>query len=303
VTSAADHKRRAVEQWTADPCGSIGAEDEPIADAGPGSADYLASLLRAKAAYSPWLADALDYAGASGRRLLDVGCGQGVDLVHFARAGAVVSGVDLTPRHVELAQRHLELLGLDADVRLGDAEILPFEDASFDRVTSNGVLHHTPDPHAAAREIARILRPGGEARIVLYHRDSLHYWLQQFLYTGLLKGGLRQEGSMDAVLSRGVERSRVAARPLVRVTSRGNARRLLRDAGLTEVRTIVRHLRPEDSFLTAALASRLPRLLDAKMLDRVGRFAGWYVVAIGRRPASLAKNPSAADSPVSRFVR
>lgn len=289
-----DYKKCAVQQWTADPCGSIGAEDQPISDAPPGSAPYLERLLAERESYAPWLADALDYRGASGHRVLDVGCGQGIDLIHLARAGADVSGIDLTPRHVELARRHLEVLGLDAEVRQGDAEALPFGDASFDRVVSNGVLHHTPDPGTALNEIVRVLRPGGELRLVLYHRDSMHYWGQKFLVHGLIEGRLWKEGSMAGVLSSGVERSRVGARPLVRVTSRPAVRRLLRAAGLVQVRTIVRHLRPEDFALTAALAARVPRLVNSGALDRLGRTVGWYVVAMGRRPPR--EGPTTAEA-------
>lgn len=110
-------------------------------------------------------------------------------------------------------------MGLEAEIVEGDAENLPFEDARFDRVSSNGVLHHTPDMPAALREVRRVLKPGGEARIIVYNRHSFHYWLTQVLYEGVLRGGLLKERSMEGVLSRGVEYSSIGARPLVRVYS------------------------------------------------------------------------------------
>ena len=108
-------------------------------------------------------------------------------------------------------------MGGTAEVVNGDAERLPFEDATFDRVSSNGVLHHTPDMPAALREIRRVLKPGGEARIIVYNRSSLHYWVNQVLYQGIILRGLLEERSMAGVLSRGVEVSSIGARPLVRV--------------------------------------------------------------------------------------
>src|SRR4051794_26352106 len=149
------YKRANIEQWTADPCGEVIAEGEP------GTRSYFESLDAGREDYAPWMSDQLGYAGTRDLDVLDIGSGQGIDLVRYARAGAHVTGIDLTPRHCELARAHLQAMGLDGTVVNGDAERLPFQDASFDRVSSNGVLHHTPDMLAALREIRRVLRPGG----------------------------------------------------------------------------------------------------------------------------------------------
>lgn len=270
------HKRAAIEQWTADPCGSEGIEETP------GSRPYAERLLKARAEYAPWLADSLDYAGARGLDVLDVGCGQGIDLVNYALNGARVVGVDLTPRHVELARTHLGAMGLTGEVVEGDAEALPFKDASFDRVSSNGVLHHTPGIDAALREAHRVLRPSGEATIVLYNRRSAHYWIEQVLHEGVLRGKLLRERSMEGVLSAGVEVSSIGARPLVRVYSPRRLRRKLRAAGFRLVSVEVRHFLPSDTFLTLALHRR-GMMSKRSTRDRIGRLAGWYVVGRGVR--------------------
>jgi ubiquinone/menaquinone biosynthesis C-methylase UbiE len=228
--------------------------------------------------------EALDYAGTAGLDVLDIGCGQGIDVVRYAASGARVTGVDLTPRHAELARAHLAARNLPGTVVLGDAEQLPFDDASFDRASSNGVLHHTPDISAALREARRVLRPGGEARIVVYNRSSLHYWADQVVYRGLLQRRLFAEGSMSAVLSEGVEYSTVGARPLVNVYSPRQIRGLLRDAGFEAVSTRIRHFHAGDAFPAALLESRVKALRDPRVLDRIGRMAGWYVIASGRAP-------------------
>jgi ubiquinone/menaquinone biosynthesis C-methylase UbiE len=168
---------------------------------------------------------------------------------------------------------------------VGDAEALPLPDDSFDRVSSNGVLHHTPDIGAALREVRRVLKPGGEARVILYNRDSLHYWLEQVAVRGVLQGRLLRSRSMNDVLSSGVERSSVDARPLVRVYSPRQAARLMRAAGLVGVTTSVRHFRPENSRVTERLARRMTRLGDPAVQDRIGRRAGWYVIARGTKPS------------------
>jgi len=279
MVSPTDHKQAAIEQWTADPCGSSVAEGEP------GSRSYFEHLLQARHEYAPWMREALGYDDSRGLAVLDVGCGQGIDLYHYAAAGARATGIDLTPRHCELARQHLGVMGLDAEVVNGDAESMPFEDATFDRVSSNGVLHHTPDMPAALREVRRVLKPGGEARIIVYNRSSLHYWVNQVLYQGVIRRGLLEERSMEGVLSRGVEFSSIGARPLVRVYSPREMRGLMEAAGFATFASTVRHFRTTDTFVTHLLAERIPALRDPRLLDRLGKAAGWYVVARGIRPA------------------
>lgn len=273
------HKQAAVEQWTADPC------EERSSSGEPGTRAYFERLLAARRDYAPWMDGALDYAGAGGLDLLDVGCGQGIDLARFAMAGARVTGVDLTPRHVELARAHLAALGLAGEVESTDAEALPFRPCSFDRVSSNGVLHHTPRLDLALEGIARVLRPGGLATVIVYNKASLHYWLNQVVWEGIVRGGLMREGSMAGVLSAGVEYSRVGARPLVRVYSPRSMRRHLRAARFERVTTEVRQFKVEDAFPVAVLARVAPQLRRPSALDAIARRAGWYVVARGTKPA------------------
>jgi ubiquinone/menaquinone biosynthesis C-methylase UbiE len=268
-------KNEAVRQWTADPCGP------PIAVA-PGTRQAIEQLLAGQRADEPWMAEALGYRSTAGLDVLDVGCGQGIDVVEFLSAGARATGIDLTPRHVELARRHVEAMGLQATITQGDAECLPFKDASFDFVSSNGVLHHTPDMPAALREIRRVLRPGGQARVAVYNRRSFHYWLSQVMLGGILQRGLLEEGSMAGVLARSVERTSIGARPLVRV-SPPQLRRMLSNAGFTNVRTMVRGFNVEDTPISTWLSCRT-RLLDSLATrERIGRIGGWYVVGVAQR--------------------
>src|SRR6185503_16781039 len=68
-----------------------------------------------------------------------------------------------------------ELFNLTGSFQTADAENLSFPDASFDLVYSHGVLHHTPETEKAIQEIHRVLRPGGRAVVMLYHRGSYNY--------------------------------------------------------------------------------------------------------------------------------
>ena len=93
---------------------------------------------------------------AKPERFLDVGCGMG-ELAERVQheLGARVCALDISPRMVELTKAR----GVDAVV--ADVQELPFEDASFDCVAANWVLHHVPDLDKGVAELARVLRPGG----------------------------------------------------------------------------------------------------------------------------------------------
>jgi SAM-dependent methyltransferase len=112
----------------------------------------------------------------------------GADHVEIARARPrTLCGVDLTPSAVEHTRRRLELYGFDSRLQVADAEKLPFESNQFDLVYSWGVLHHTPDTHQAIDEVWRVLRPGGVARIMIYHKYALTGYLLWLRYA-LLRG-------------------------------------------------------------------------------------------------------------------
>lgn len=269
------YKRAAIECWSADPCGAVVAEGEL------GTRGYFEDLLAARRRYAPWMDEALGYEETGGLDVLDVGCGQGIDLARYAMAGARVVGIDLTPRHAALAKKHLEVMDLPGAAFVADAEALPFDDQSFDRVSSNGVLHHTPNIKPALGEIWRVLRPGGQARVILYNRNSFHYWLTQVAYRGILRGGLLRERSMAGVLSRGVEYTHIGARPLVRVYSPGATRRLLQQAGFSDVHVAVYHFNYGDTPVTSVLGRVSGVFRNPALLNKLGRVGGWYVVAQG----------------------
>lgn len=116
-----------------------------------------------------------EYQNYSGKKILDVGCGNGYILSRYAQSGAEVHGVDISPVAVEISRKRFDLLGLTADLRVANAEELPFDEATFDCVTSIGVLHHTPHTEKGVHEIHRVLKPGGKFLTMLYYRDSALY--------------------------------------------------------------------------------------------------------------------------------
>lgn len=99
--------------------------------------------------------------GEAGKRWLDVGCGTGELAFMAVATGARVTGSDLAPNLVETARRQAGERGLDVAFEVGDAEALPYDDASFDIVTSSIGAIFAPDHEAVASQLARVCRSGG----------------------------------------------------------------------------------------------------------------------------------------------
>jgi SAM-dependent methyltransferase len=141
----------------------------------------------------PYILDFARFPEANDKDVLEIGVGLGADHQMFAEAGARLTGIDLTERAIEHSRQRLSLFGLTSNLRTGDAERLPFADASFDFVYSWGVIHHSPDTAAAALEILRVLRPGGRFAVMVYHRRSIvgyALWLRYALLRGRPLTGL-----------------------------------------------------------------------------------------------------------------
>ncbi len=105
----------------------------------------------------------------AGESVLDVGCGAGVDLLLAALLvgpEGSAAGLEFSPEMLARARGNAELAGLaNARFHQGGAESLPFPDASFDRVLSNGVLNLVPDKERALAEALRVLKPGGRLQV------------------------------------------------------------------------------------------------------------------------------------------
>lgn len=148
------------------------------------TAEYFQAALEHRYGLYPHIPVVADFIGFKGKDVLEIGVGQGADHYMFAKSGARMHGVDLTPRHCEITRLFLDLFGLSSDIRNESACNLPFSDESFDHVYSCGVLLLIDDIAKAIAEIWRVLRPGGTATIMLYNKRSLHYWFKTRLYYG-----------------------------------------------------------------------------------------------------------------------
>jgi ubiquinone/menaquinone biosynthesis C-methylase UbiE len=167
--------------WDNEPCGTGDISYEE------GSQQYFEEIERYRYSVEPFIHSFAQFTRWRGKKVLEIGCGAGTDFLQFVRAGAIAEAIDLSTHSVALTKKRLAVYGLNANVQEADAEHLPFPDDSFDLVYSWGVLHHTPDTVNAIKEVYRVLKPGGQIRIMLYNRYS---WigLKMYLRHGLLSG-------------------------------------------------------------------------------------------------------------------
>ncbi len=182
------------DHWEREVCGSRYGAGLP-------SAEYFDTIDSNRYRLDYMLEDFARFDEARGKDVLEVGLGTGSDLCRWVQAGASASGVDLTEASIELVRARLDHRGLSADVRVGDAECLPFPDNSFDLYYSWGVLHHTPDTEAGIAEAHRVLRPGGSMKVMIYHSRSVAVFLIWLLYRVVR----REHGSARQLLARHVE--------------------------------------------------------------------------------------------------
>ena len=266
----AEEKERARAQWTRDPAGAIYGREREF-----GTREFFDTVERHRYhEYAPWMPALMGFDRFAGQRLLEVGCGMGTDLLQFARGGAKVTGVDLTPRSIEISRHHLLLYDQSGDFAITDAERLPFADESFDVVYSNGVLHHTPDTAGAVREIHRVLKPGGLARVMLYHQNSWNYWFEVILHRGLLRAQLLRGQSAEDIMARCVEVSEGGGRPLVKVYGRRQALKLF---------SMFRDVKTEVEQLTRSEFHFVGPLIPDNLVRRLARVIGWNVIISARK--------------------
>lgn len=97
----------------------------------------------------------------AGKSVLDVGCGGGLLAEEFAKAGAVVTGIDLSPVAIEAAKRHSSESGLSIDYKVGSPLSLVKEQHAFDIIVCAEVLEHVDDLGAFLKDTLSMLKPGG----------------------------------------------------------------------------------------------------------------------------------------------
>jgi ubiquinone/menaquinone biosynthesis C-methylase UbiE len=295
-TETEDLKTRVRDFWQVNPCGT------KFASAEIGTREFFDQVERHRYETEWHIPEVVEFDRWRGQRVLEVGCGLGTDAVNFARAGAIYTGVDLTESSIALVRKRFEIEGKDAELKVADAEALPFEDESFDMVYSHGVLHHTPDTRRAIDELHRVLKPGGIAMVMLYHKSSYNYhvnimtlrrfgarllkfdWGPRLVHkiTGEQEARLRELQELyrrdpGRMISREEflnQNTDGAGNPLARAYTRREAAAMF--ASFCEVRT-------EAHFLNKRWIPVLGRIIPRAAERKLARFAGWHLWIIARK--------------------
>lgn len=246
--------------WDDIPCGTGGIAYPE------GSLEYFEAIAKNRNQLEPFIAEYAQFEKWAGKKILEVGCGVGTDLLQFAKAGAHVVGIDLSPKSAFLTKSRLHAYNCQGNVLIADAENLPFKEDGFELTYSWGVLHHTPNPERAIQEIYRVTKSGGEICIMLYHRHSL-VALQLYLLFGLF--AFRPFRGLRDIIANHHES------PGTKAYTVAEARQMLSAfKGLEiKVRLTPYDLRyKRDKYLPTWLSKLIPQRL------------GWFIVIRGRKP-------------------
>lgn len=228
-------------------------------------------------------ANLIPFADLRGKRVLEIGCGLGSHSQLLAEAGCRLTSIDLTPRAVALTRRRLQIRDLPADVREMDAEQMEFDDAEFDFIWSWGVIHHSAHTDRIVRQVARVLKPRGDFRFMVYNRRALD------TYTKMVRGVLTAKPlrgmSIDDILSFYTDGY------LARFYTREGLKRLLAENGLKADNLSVLGQTSEliplpgkglIGKLKYGLVAKIPAGVAESVLSRTGSF----LFAIARKPSA-----------------
>jgi len=266
------YKQRAVEQWTKHP---IGAH---VTKHSEGSREFFEEI--ADFHYKiecQWLKPTFKFEQYRGKKVLEVGVGSGIDHLELAKAGAILTGIDITPKSIKLTKKNLELNDYHSNLLVADAENLPFKDNSFNVVYSFGVLHHTLNIQKAMDEIYRVLESKGKAVISLYHKNSLSFWLFVFLYDFILKGKFLKMSFKDRISA--IEKGGEETKPLVQLFTRKQVKYLFRK--FKRVKIIIRHAGLPTS---RRILGKILNIKPVKtFFEFLAQWFGWYLIIEAER--------------------
>jgi ubiquinone/menaquinone biosynthesis C-methylase UbiE len=274
--SVSREKKKIANVWGASPAGTTHA-----AGAVPGTKEFFERVMNIRSTYElPWLSELIPFSSFRDKRIIEVGCGAGYDAFEFCRNGANYIAIDITPENVDRTKKHLGYYDYKPEVMVGDAENLQFKKENFDVVFSNGVLHHTPDIVKSFQEVYRVLRSGGEFWVIVYHRDSIFYWVSLLLTSYILRLGFLKRSFKERLAM--IEYTTSDELPIVNVYSRKTLKAMLVNTGFVLEFLCVRKLTRED-LPGIPVFSRLYRFIPQEWLNQVGKLFGWYLIARAKK--------------------
>jgi 2-polyprenyl-3-methyl-5-hydroxy-6-metoxy-1,4-benzoquinol methylase len=222
------------EYWNARPC-NIRHSPKPV-----GTREYYDEVEARKYNVEYHIPQFAQFERWKGKKVLEIGCGIGTDTMSFARAGAHVTAVDLTPKSLEVARQRAKVFGFEDRVKFIQAnaeklsESVPVE--PYDLVYSFGVIHHTPHPERVLDEIRKYIKPESTVKIMVYNRWSWKVLWVLFIY------GKGQFWKLDRLIAEYSEAQ--TGCPVTYSYSRTDGRRLLEAHGFEVTDVMADHIFP-----------------------------------------------------------
>jgi len=129
-----------------------------------------------------WL---IDFKALQNKNVLEIGVGNGSHAQLLASHAKSFTGIDITGYAAKSTAERFHVFGLPGNILPMDAEHMEFADSSFDLIWSWGVIHHSANTRKVLEEMHRVLRPGGEAAVMVYHRTVWEYYIQGAILAAL----------------------------------------------------------------------------------------------------------------------
>jgi len=245
-----------------------------------GTREYFDEVEARKYFVEPHIPPFADFPRWTNQKVLEIGCGIGTDTINFARQGAQVTAVDLSEKSLEIAQRRVEVYGLQDRVRFfqGNAEelesFLPVE--QYDLVYSFGVIHHTPKPERALAQLRKYVHRDSVLKLMVYHRYA---WKVLWILLAFGKGRFWQLSDLVARYSEAQMGS-----PVTYIYTPREARQLLMQQGFLVTEVAIDHIFPyriPDYAQYRYTKEWYFRLLPASLFKMLERHFGWHLCITG----------------------
>ena len=232
----------------------------------PGTKEYFEEVTKRKYFVESHILPFANFEAYKGKIVLEVGCGIGTAAQSFMEAGAVYTGIDVSPRSIELATKRMEVFNLTGEVRVDDIQNGSFGDCRYDLVYSFGVLHHIPDLNIALENIYSALKPGGEFKLMMYAENS---WKK-----ACIDAGLDQYEAQSGV-------------PIAHTYTNDEITRILHDSSFVDVKIQQDHIFqwsiPEYKSYAYKKEPWFEAMPDALIRTMERRF-GWHLLITCRKP-------------------
>jgi len=261
--------------WSAGPCNirhsQVSIEDDPLdySRQVTGRKLYVEPHIRAHAGFRQW----------DNEKVLDLGCGIGTQAIEFMKYGADVTAVDISTESLEIARKRAVAEGLDPYIFFkADIENLLNPDTDYDLVYSFGVIHHTPHPEEAVKQAYKVLKEGGEFRLMVYNRYS---WKALWI---ILTYGKGQFWRWKELIPQHSEAQ--TGCPITFTYTKKEIKELLESAGFTVEQMWVDHIFPYKIAEYKEYSYVLEwhwRILPKRMFRWLEKHFGWHLMVIARK--------------------